>query len=351
MCSVQATNGRSHCIPNQLVRRCRARLGSMHSTDGELGRQAFAFKQANLRIARIMARQHGVVARWQLNEARLSDDAIGYRVRIRALERVYQGVFKYPGAMLCQEGRWMAALLACGTGSVLSHRSAAQVWGLDRPGKLIDVARLSGSHGGPSGVRMHRPRKLPPVDLTRRGPLRLTALPRTLVDLAGLKQKRLLEDAFSASRRLNIFDAQACMACIARAPGRPGVARLVELIDRYEPLEIPSTSELQDRVFNLCMTAGLPRPEPEVPMGDRRVDFLWCRQRVILEVDGRWSHSDRFDEDRDRDFDHLADDYVTVRVTYLMIRDDPQRVISRLRRVLALRTPPVPASPSSAPHS
>lgn len=310
----------------------------MRSTDGESSSQAARFRKTNLAVAAITARQFGVISRAQLNECDLSDNAILYRLRTGALRRVHRGVFALNGIVLSQAGRWMAALLACGAGAVLSHRSAAQVWGIGESPPLIDIARLSGSRGGPTGVRMHRPRSLPPTDVTRQLKFPVTTVSRTLVDLAGLKNPSLLADSFSASRRLGLLDPVGCMQCISDAPQRPGVAHLVALIERFEPLGAPSRSELQDRVLNLCLNGGIPRPESEVPLlTGHVVDFLWRAEQVILEVDGKAFHRDRYDEDRDRDLDHSALGYVTVRVTYTMIRDKPDEVVRRLREVLELR--------------
>lgn len=290
-------------------------------------------------ISKIAAGQFGVVSRQQLVEAGISDDAIMNRVRRGQLRRVHWGVFAVGGIRLSDRGRWMAATLACGTGAVLSHLTAARLWGIsNHAGAAIHVARTSGSRGGPRGVRLHRPRRLPPHEVTSKGPIPLTTVPRTLVDLAGWRDPKLLLDVFSASRRLYLLDAEACWRCIVAAPGRRGVTELAELLEQFEPFKRPSLSELQDRVLKLCLDAGLPEPETEYRFGDRTLDFVWPEQKVILEVDGRSFHHHRFDEDRDRDLDHLAMGYVTVRVTYQMIRTDPDGVVRRLRKVLALRT-------------
>src|SRR5690606_1836414 len=95
---------------------------------------------------------------------------------------------------------------------------------------------------------------------------------------------RLLADAFSASRRLRLLDAATCRSYLDRRPGRRGIRRLRELLDRFEPITVPSLSELQDRVLALCLQAGLPRPLTEVRIGKRIVDFLWPEHKVILEV-------------------------------------------------------------------
>lgn len=320
----------------------------MHSTDGGRdpeGSSAGRIRETNLIVDRIARKQHGIVSRDQLSMSGVSDDAIRRRIRQGQLKRVYRGVFLVAGMTLTEKGRWMAALLSSGPSAALSHRTAAKVWGISTFESPIHVARLSGSRGGPRGVRLHHPRKLPAHEVTRRGVFRVTTIPRTLVDLASERNPRMLLDAFSASRRLKLLDPEACWRCITETPGRKGLVDLVALLEQFEPFERPPLSELQNRVLKLCLDGGLPKPETEYPLGDRILDFVWPEQMVILEVDGRAYHHDRFDEDRDRDLDHSALGYLTVRVTYRMIRDDPKGVIERLRQVLAKRT-----SSTRAPH-
>jgi predicted transcriptional regulator of viral defense system len=98
----------------------------------------------------------------------LSTSAIQRRHNAARLHRIYQGVYAVGHIRLSNEGRWMAAVLACGTGGALSHRSAAELWGLlsPRPG-LVHVS-IPG-HGGRrkrSGIRLHRSPSLLPLDVT-----------------------------------------------------------------------------------------------------------------------------------------------------------------------------------------
>jgi hypothetical protein len=313
----------------------------MRSTDGGAGipRRAGRNREINRLIAQLARRQHGVVARRQLIEAGIDPRSVTRRVSSGQLQVVFRGVFAMAGSPLTERGRWMAAVLTCGDGAVLSHITAACAWGICAHQGVIHVARVSGSRGGPPGICLHHPRRLPEHEIARTGAIPLTSVPRTLVDLAGMRNPELLLDAFSASRRLRLLNVNACWRCILDAPMRPGVLALARLLDQFEPFDTPSLSELQDRVLKLCLDAGLPAPEIEVPLGSRRVDFLWRDEKVILEVDGRAFHEDQFDEDRDRDLDHAAMGYLTVRVTYRMIRERPGEVVDRLRRVLASRRP------------
>jgi Transcriptional regulator, AbiEi antitoxin len=95
------------------------------------------------RLARL---QHGVVTRAQLHEHGYGDSAIYHRVERGRLHRVHRGVFAVGRPNLSQRGRWNAAVLAAGAGALLSHGSAAQLWGIRaaRAGRI----EVSISHRG-----------------------------------------------------------------------------------------------------------------------------------------------------------------------------------------------------------
>jgi len=81
-------------------------------------------------IAELARRQHGVVARAQLEAFGLSRSEIEGRVRKKGIHRVHLGVYAVGHLALTRNGRFMAAVLACGDGAALSHFSAAVLWGL-----------------------------------------------------------------------------------------------------------------------------------------------------------------------------------------------------------------------------
>src|SRR5688572_17062139 len=110
-----------------------------------------------LLIARIAARQHGVASQAQLSWAGLSPAGITRRVKAGRLHRIYRGVYAVGHTDLSREGGWLAAVLACGEGAVLSHESAAHVWGLSP--RIPDVSHVTvpsrnGRRKRP-GVRLH----------------------------------------------------------------------------------------------------------------------------------------------------------------------------------------------------
>ena len=113
-------------------------------------------------VAEIAARQHGLITISQLHDSGLGKGAVEHAVRTRRLHRLHQGVFAVGHRALSREGRWLAAVLACGAGALLSHRSAAAAWGIrDGVGPRIDVL-TEGCGRGRAGIQVHRA-PVPPI--------------------------------------------------------------------------------------------------------------------------------------------------------------------------------------------
>src|SRR2546421_5020497 len=121
-------------------------------------------------IARIAARQHGSVSVQQLIAAGISKDTVFNRVKAARLHRIHRGVYAVGHAGLSNEGRWMAAVMACGEGAVLSRTSAAALWGLLPAGRgAIDVTVPSeAGRRRRAGIRLHRSPSMPDSATTRR---------------------------------------------------------------------------------------------------------------------------------------------------------------------------------------
>src|SRR4051794_26434919 len=98
-------------------------------------------------------RQHGVVSRQQLLDAGLSRRGIQHRLKRGRIHSVESGVYAVGRPALTREGRWMAAVLACGPGAMLSHRSAAALWGIGEEGGAIEVTVRTVSPRRRRGVR------------------------------------------------------------------------------------------------------------------------------------------------------------------------------------------------------
>ncbi len=102
----------------------------------------------------------------QLQALGLTANAVQKRAATGRLFRIHRGVYALmPGSLLSREGRWMAAVLACGRGAALSHRSAAHLHGLRPRVGRIDVIVPALTPIVP-GVDVHRSVTLTDHDVT-----------------------------------------------------------------------------------------------------------------------------------------------------------------------------------------
>jgi very-short-patch-repair endonuclease len=286
-------------------------------------------------------RQHGVVGREQLLAAGVGRGAIVRALDAGRLRPVFRGVYAVGHVALRREGWWMAALLACGEGSALSHRTAAQAWGLTTgPTLPIDVT-TSTDHGRKHRqITTHR-MLLAPFDALVRDNLRLTTPSRTIVDLAATLRGRALRDVVERAQDLRRFDPNDIRETLARAPRRRGTRRLHDLITVLAPDKDNARSHLERLFLALTRRARLPKPATNLEIAGRRRDFAWPVERLVVETDGYRYHSSptakRRDHRRDRELTALG--WRPVRFTYEEVAFEPSMVGEELAQLLRnLRT-------------
>lgn len=253
------------------------------------------------RIATLGRSQHGVVARRQLVAAGLGGNVIDHWLQSGRLHRVRRGVYALGPAHLSQRGIWMAATLACGPTALLSHASAAALWGLSRarPGPVHVTIPESKRPTG-RGLAIHRTRHLDPLDRTVRERIPVTAIPRTLLDLAEVEKPRRLRRAVEEADRLGLLHLGDLGRAIERHPGRRGIAPLRALLSDYTEAA-PTRSELEDRFLDLCRGAGLPAPQTNVVVAGLEVDAYWPESGLVVELDGYRYHGGPDAHERDHE--------------------------------------------------
>jgi predicted transcriptional regulator of viral defense system len=242
-------------------------------------------------IAEIAASQHGVISLTQLRELGLSARAVQNRVAIGKLHRIHRGVYAVGHPVLSKEGRWMAAVLACGPDALLSHRSAAALWGIRPTARSrIDVTLGRPTGRALPGIDIHRTRTLGAQDATKVTNIPCTTVARTLLDLADVVDRRGLERAVEQAEILRLLDLTAVDDVLARAAGRRGAPVLRAIVADYDPEPAPTKNELERRFLELCRNAALPSPRVNawvtVEADGFEVDFSWPDARLIVEVDG-----------------------------------------------------------------
>jgi very-short-patch-repair endonuclease len=239
-------------------------------------------------IARLATRQHGVVARWQLVALGVDPTAIQRRVADGRLRRIHRGV--YALGPLDREGYWMAAVLACGEGALLSHRDAAALWNLRQTNRTaIDVTLAGVRRRRRQRITIHSTAEIHPDDRAEVDGIPVTSVARTLLDLAEVVPAAHLRRAYEAAERHELLDMQAVHELVARSNGRRGLPALLALLD-YDPREaVDSKSDLESRFLDLVRDAGLPRPQLNVLVGGFLIDAYWPHARLVVELQS-WEH-------------------------------------------------------------
>jgi len=294
------------------------------------------------KLAAIAATQRGRVSRRQLRAASFSDGATDRLVSKGRLHRLHTGVYAVGHLAPIPLGAETAALLACREGSALSHLTAATLWKLLRPASTpgadatVDVMIVGAQTARPTGVRVHRTRRLLPHEVRVLERLPVTSPARTLLDSADLLSEYELEWAVNEAQVSRIVRVAELRDVLSRAAGRRGSPLLAKLLEgRREPAL--TRSEAERRLIALIRSARLPTPSTNVRLHGYSVDALWREQRLVVEVDGFRYHGGRnaFERDRAKGATPTAAGFDVMRVTWRQMEDEAYAVIARLAQALA----------------
>jgi predicted transcriptional regulator of viral defense system len=227
-------------------------------------------------LARLAGEQHGVVSHLQLLELGYSETAIGRGVESQRLHRIHRGAYAVGNPKLSNHGLCLAAVLACGRGAILSHDSAAWLWGLrPRCPSRTEVTLPSRGHRR-SGIHIHHSTILEPVDRAIREGIPTTSVARTLLDCAARAQLRTTDGLLERAERLGLFNLHEIEETLARSGRHAGKSRLRKSIDLYrEPAFTRAGTER--RFLDVVLKAGLPRPAINTFVAGYEVDAFWER--------------------------------------------------------------------------
>lgn len=287
-------------------------------------------------MAGIAARQLGVVHRRQLLDVGLGRGAIAVRLRAGRLHPVLPCVYAVGHPRLPPGGREMAAQLWQAPGGVLSHHSAAWLWGISPPSGTVHVTCVRGGSVSRPEVVLHRARSLDPAELRTRDGFRLTSPARTLLDLAEHASDSDLERAVGEARVRGLTSTDELRAMMARHPGRRGLRPLTALLD-VEHGPAFTRSEGEREFLRLVDRAGIPRPRTNARVAGFEVDALWPDQRLVVEVDGYAFHRGRraFERDRHKSATLATSGFRVLRFTWRQITETPERVAAHVATALA----------------
>jgi very-short-patch-repair endonuclease len=284
-------------------------------------------------IARIASSQHGVVTRCQLLNAGISVDEIRGRVRKKALIRAHPGVYRVGHRAPSLEAHYLAAVLTCGEGAVLSGRAAAHLWGLlkgaaPRPEVAAPKQRRV------RGVKTRRASELE-RDATQCRGIPITSIPRTLVDLASLLSLDALARACHEAGVKYRTTPRHVDNVLATRPNAAGANKLRKVLHGEAPVVL---SKLERRFLELLSEAGLPLPETNRQVDGRRVDCRWPAHRLTVELDSYRYHNSRhsweLDHRRRREARARGDEFR--RFAYGDVFDSPPVVLSEVSELLGV---------------
>lgn len=285
----------------------------------------------------LAGRQHGVIARRQLLELGFTKIAIEHRLTRGRLHLVMRGVYAVGWPRLTEKRRWMAAVLACGDGAALSHRSAAALWGMGIEGnERIDVSVRRRCELRRPGLRVRGRPTLAPADLASHQGIPVTAPTRTLIDLATELSSHRLERAVNEADKRDLIDPERLRSKLDRYAGEPGVRALRELLDaRTFRL---SDSDLEAAFRPIAAAAGLDPPLTQQTVNGYKVDFFWPDLGLVVETDGLRYHRTASTQTRDarRDRAHALAGMTPLRFTHYEVRHESAKVQGELSRAAAM---------------
>jgi hypothetical protein len=290
-------------------------------------------------LVEIGERQHGVISIRQLETILgYSPSAVKREVAAGRLLRLHRGVFAIGHRRLSPYGHCLAAVLACGPGALLSHGSAAWLWGIWRygPAPLHVTSPIPRKPRAP--IHLHHSRILTAADRAIEENIPVTALPRTLLDCAAESSRPRLQRTLERSEELKLFDLTPVEELLERSRGHAGWGRLRRAIALYAP--VPFTRSGFERLFfEALLAAGLPQPATNFVEAGFELDVYWPERRFAVELDTYATHGTNaaFERDRLRDEDLALAGVELLRVTDVRFHREPDAVLERVATLLARR--------------
>jgi len=289
-------------------------------------------------LADLAEGQHGVVTYRQLRKLGFSNGHIHRSSKASRLRRVHRGVYAVGHKRLSLHGHCLAAVLACPEGSVLSHRSAAWLWGF-----LSSCPRESAvtvPHRGHRrrGILTHRVAALADEDCGTLHGIPVTSAARTLLDLAAVAPARELSRTVDRAKRRGCLDLVALDAIIRRRGRTIGAKRLSKALELYrKPVYDRARSELL--FLDALEQEGAPLPKLNCWVEKWEIDAYWETQRFAVEVDGWETHGSReaFEDDRLRLEEMKLAGIDCIPVAARRIEREPEQVAKRIRILLHRR--------------
>ncbi|HWT91381.1 MAG TPA: type IV toxin-antitoxin system AbiEi family antitoxin domain-containing protein [Solirubrobacteraceae bacterium] len=286
---------------------------------------------ADRRVAEVASRQRGIVTLADLHAAGLTRNEIRRRVERGWLHRVHRGVYKVGHLADIPFAAETAALLACGSFAVATHRSSSAVLKLLPPPELPEITLIGGRDARHPGIVIHRSTTLTRKDVWVREGLRITNPRRTLADLAAVASPEELAAAVNEAHALRLIPP----GPLEIAAGRRGSDRLRRASNSHATGFTRSKAE---RLLTaLLRRAGLPKPETNAFVAGQNVDAVWREQRVVVEFDGAATHAHRLARDRAKEAALRTAGFDVLRIGWDQLTKRPELVAAQIAAALAPR--------------
>jgi very-short-patch-repair endonuclease len=288
-------------------------------------------------VTRIAGRQRDLISTAQLLERGLDKDAVARRVRAGWLRLVFQGVYSVGSGELAPWALEQAALMSCGKGSFISHRSAAFVWGMRKtPPPEVEVSVVRSACRAHKGMRLHRIKGVDRRELKREQGLWVSSPARAVLEVAAVGTKDELVDVIDAGLALRRLTPGDMKLVLTRNRPCRGAARLAEVLADDTTMAI-SRSRAEKALLRLIKDAGLPMPDTNVKFGRFEADFVWRKQRLIVELDSATYHSGPgvFHRDHEKDLVFRSAGFDVMRPTRAHVVYQGSRVLVLIAQALA----------------
>jgi very-short-patch-repair endonuclease len=302
-------------------------MGDSDSKSDPSGRDRYLSERAG--------RQFGLVTTDQLIGLGFSAREIRGRVRRGLLHPLHRGVLAVGHPKVVSHARLLAAQLTCGDASFLSHRTAAAVWGL----RAVNTRRVEVTVPGTFALRrkglvVHHSVAVAEAEVRTRNGLRVSSVPRMLVEQSNTETQAELERLITEAIRRHVLDFTALEQTLVRHERRPGLANLKQALRDYRPR--PDRKSGLERAFDeLISGADIPAPQRNVYINHWEIDCYWPEFGLAVELDGRNYHSSLQDMERDRrkDGDLVKLGIWPLRITDLRFELEPDRILTDLHEL------------------
>jgi very-short-patch-repair endonuclease len=263
-----------------------------------------------------------------------SVDAVLEWAAVGRLRRIHRGVYAVGHRRLTWYSHCWAAVLAAEPldgapwRAVASHQTAAYLWDLLRWRPDLMHVTAPTRRRAKRGFRVHFSAILEPEDRGVREGISVTAVPRTLLDLATRARPEQMDGYLERAEDRGLLDLPAIEDVLARAGGHRGRGRLGR-----------GRSKFERRFRRLVIAAGLPAPSMNYLVAEFELDAYWPDLRFAVELDLFETHGSRaaFERDRRRQEELKLLGIEMIRVTKPRLDREPQVVVSNLSTLLERR--------------